>query len=191
MSRCQRGERITARCVVSESCRGFEAGRILGPAAERQPHCDAPGRAVRPGRCSGAPIDRHRNAGQYYRRSGLVRGPVSATLVTRRAKPAGVIGAEIWVKVDGPPWLSGYRVATLIAKRSPSEARAAVSSGRRRSIRSFWPWTRGALHARLRRPAGGQAGAVHAPLGELARRDWAVGRDGHGDDWGVKGSKLP
>jgi hypothetical protein len=80
------------------------------------------------------------------------------TTPTRRAKPAGVIGAEIWVKVDGPP---------------PVELEFLAVD------------TRAPLHARLRRRAGQQDRALHAALGQLARRGRAVECNGHGDDWCV------
>jgi hypothetical protein len=68
-----------------------------------------------------------------------------------RAKPAGVIGAEIWVKVDGPPPVDPGELEFLAVD------------------------TRGPLHARLRRGGGRQERQLSFALGEPDRREGTAG----------------
>ncbi|MBL8880814.1 MAG: hypothetical protein JNG88_17005 [Phycisphaerales bacterium] len=77
------------------------------------------------------------------------------TRPTRRAKPAGVIGAETWVNVDGPPPVAPAELTFLAVDTRAS-------------------------YTRLQRRAREQAGALRGALDQLARRGRDMERDGDG-----------
>jgi hypothetical protein len=94
-------------------------------------------------------------------------------------KGAGVIGAEIWVKVDGPPLTQRVpprgtdraaiteRSSVLCVKGPPP-----VDPG---ELEFLAVDTRGPLHARLRRGGGRQERQLSFALGEPDRREGTAG----------------
>ena len=79
--------------------------------------------------------------------------------VDDRAKPDGVQGCEVWVKVDGPP------------PADPSELKYLATD------------TRTPLPGGVRRQPGGQDCLLHAALGEHARRNRPLESDGQRHDY--------
>ncbi|MFN7022224.1 MAG: hypothetical protein ACK4WH_12980 [Phycisphaerales bacterium] len=87
----------------------------------------------------------------------------------RRAKPAGVLGAEVWVKLVAPP--SADSPAPTDPARDPSSFTFLTVS------------TRTTCRAEFPQAAGGEKRRLHGPLGEHTRREGAV-VGGHDRDGG-------
>ncbi len=87
---------------------------------------------------------------------------------TRRAKPSGVMGAEIWVKVGEP------QGGLAMPPSGPSELTFLSLATRTPHVAEF------------PRPGRRQDRPLHAKMDRHDRRKGTVERDGQCDDWSVK-----